>query len=95
MPAHVVFGFTIDEWLGILGIIGSVYGFLVRPLLKRITSLSDSIDELNKTSVIEHNRLWKSFDKHDRKLYKHDLEFDELFNHAHLKRGLREDKHED
>ena len=94
MPQHVFLGFTIDEWTGILGIIVTVYGFIVRPLLKRIASLGNSIDEFNKNAIAEHNRLWRHYDNHDRRLYKHDLEFDELFNHAHLKRVLREDKHE-
>ena len=95
MPPHVFFGFTIDEWVGILGIIGTVYGFLVRPLIKRIANLGNSIDELNKNSITEHNRLWRHYDVHDRKLYKHDIEIGELYSHAHLKRedyGIHEDK---
>ncbi|ATO43335.1 hypothetical protein [Loigolactobacillus coryniformis] len=87
MGPHRIFGFTIDEWVGIIGIVTAVYGFLVRPLLTKLGKLSESIDQISENSLIEHNRLWRHYDIHDRQLWKHDQEIGILYDRSHLKRS--------
>lgn len=84
---HVFFGFTVDEWVGIIGIVTAVYGFLVRPLLNKLGKLSESIDQISENSLIEHNRLWHHYDIHDKQLWKHDQEIGILYDQSHLKRS--------
>lgn len=84
---HVFFGFTVDEWVGIIGIVTAVYGFLVHPLLNKLGNLSKSIDQISENSLIEHNRLWHHYDIHDKQLWKHDQEIGILYDRNHLKRS--------
>ena len=84
---HRFFGFTVDEWVGIIAIISSSYGFLVRPLLTKLSKLSESIDQISENSLIEHNRLWQHYDRHDKQLWRHDQEIDVLYTKNHLKRS--------
>lgn len=87
MGPHVIFGFTVSEWVGIVGILSSTYGFIIRPLLKSLTDLRNSINQLTQDSLIEHNRLWKHYDYHDKWLWKHDQEIGILYDKNHLKRS--------
>lgn len=84
---HVVFGFTVSEWVGIIGILSGTYGFIVKPLLTKLETLSKSIDQISENSLIEHNRLWRHYDIHDRQLWKHDQEIGILYDKNHLKRS--------
>ncbi|MEA5157582.1 MULTISPECIES: hypothetical protein [Lactobacillaceae] len=84
---HVIFGFTVSEWVGIVGILSGTYGFIVKPLLTKLETLSKSIDQISENSLIEHNRLWQHYDIHDKQIWKHDQEIDVLYTKNHLKRS--------
>jgi hypothetical protein len=90
---HIIFGFTVSEWVGIVGILSGTYGFIVKPLLNKLETLSKSIDQISENSLIEHNRLWRHYDIHDRQLWKHDQEIGILYDKNHLKRSdIKTDK---
>lgn len=84
---HVIFGFTVSEWVGIVGILSGTYGFIVKPLLNKLETLSKSIDQISENSLIEHNRLWQHYDIHDKQIWKHDQEIGILYDRSHLKRS--------
>lgn len=96
MTEHIVFGFSVSEWVGIVGIIGSTYALIVKPLMNKFDRLSDSIDRISQNSLIEHSRLWRHYDRHDKELWKHDQEIGILYDKTQLHRVNTEDmKHKE
>ncbi|MFD1466462.1 hypothetical protein ACFQ4L_10355 [Lapidilactobacillus mulanensis] len=91
---HLFLGFTIAEWGGIIAIIAAIYGVAVRPINEHLSRLSDSIDQLNQSSRLEHKEFDRRLDIHDQRLVKHGAELDFLYELNHLKRK-RDDEYED
>lgn len=58
---HVIFGFTISEWVGIVTIISmataAVYRFVVTPLMNKFDTLSETLKKVNENSEIERQKL--------------------------------------
>lgn len=81
---HVIFGFTISEWTGIITIIGGatgvVYRFVVLPLLKKFDTLSETLSNLEKTSRVERQNLRVKINNHQIILAEHDSEIQSLFD---------------
>lgn len=95
MTEHIIFGFSVSEWVGIITIIGGVYTFIARPLINKLTTLSKSIDRVSDNAKTEHDRLWRHYDKHDRQIWEHDRELDVLYDQTHLTRPHVEIKKEE
>lgn len=81
---HVIFGFTISEWAGIVTIIVAALSafikFAIKPLLEKFDELSHTIRELDHTSRKERELIRQRLAEHDTAIAKHDTEINLLYN---------------
>ncbi len=81
---HVIFGFTIAEWVGIFTIIGMatgvVYRFIVKRILDRLSELNSTIKLFDENSRKSRAILQNEIENHESMIIKHDAEIQNLYN---------------
>lgn len=96
---HVILGFTISEWGGIITILGASIGAvrygIIKPLMNQFKVLSHSIEELNRSSIFEHNKIYDKMNAQENKLVRHDAEIGFLYDVNNLKRKRATNKTEE
>lgn len=90
MPPHLILGYSISEWVGIITIgvtmVAAIKTVLVKPLTDQMTQLSSAIKELNESSNKAHTDLANKINKDHMEIEKHDIEIGFLYDKNNLKR---------
>lgn len=76
MPPHLILGYTIGEWVGIVTIAGSLISaivflfnsLVVKPLTSSINHLADGLDDFQQSSNADHQRYDHELNDHETRI---------------------------